>query len=129
MVKKILVIMLMLLSFSGMADASSVPNWYWLYSDDTMTTYIDNAHVLKDDYCAIVWTKCIFRSGPYNGDVLYMQWYITRDGKISWIYGKERKADGRITYHYPDSNYSDKSVTESPKFQKLYDLIWPSSQA
>lgn len=119
--KKILFLLSLLLAFCMPVFADQ---WYWLSSDDTMTTYLDNEHVYKDDDCAIVWTRTEFHSGRMAGSVIYMQWHVTHKGKISYIYGHGRKANGRLTQNYPDSSYWNKSVLDSPGFINLYTLIW-----
>ena len=66
-VKKMIVTLLLLLTMAGAASAAE-PSWYWLCSDATSTTYLDNNHVYKNDDCAIVWTRTNFQSGAMAGE-------------------------------------------------------------
>lgn len=122
-VKRTIVTLLLLLSMTGAASAAE-PSWYWLCSNATSTTYLDNSHVYKNGDCAIVWTRTNFQSGALAGDVVYMEWLVTRSGVISYIYGHGHNANGRLTQHYPGACYWNKAVSSAPKFKKLYDLIW-----
>ena len=124
-VKRTIVTLLLLLTLAGAASAAS-PSWYWLCSDATSTTYLDNSHVYKNDDCAIVWTRTNFQSGAMAGDVIYMEWHVTRAGEISYIYGHGHRANGRLTRHYPGAYYWNKAVSSAPNFKKLYNLIWPA---
>lgn len=94
-------------------------SWYWLFSTDEMTYYLDNTHVFKDENCAIIWTKCVI-----SGTIVLMQWHVTKDGRISWIYGRSQRPDGSFTYTYPDASKFNKSVDMSIHFKQIYSLIW-----
>ena len=126
MIKRLIIILTILVGcvFSNVSAYSQEDdpnaNGYYLFSDKSANMYLDNSHVVKSDTYAIVWTK----TETSDGDCYLMQWYVTKSGQISWIYGRGHRANGSQIYMFSSPQVQNASVSSSAHFQQIYDLIW-----
>ena len=119
--RKIIIALLFL--FSCSVIPSFAANWYYVAGDDTISFFVDNSSVIKNNHEAVVWVKTINTDGNY---ALRQVRLTYSPHTFTFLSENFYDATGNIIHSRIYSSYSQKTVPVPPDtfVDAIWHLIW-----
>ena len=120
--RKFMIVLLLL--FSCSIIPSFAANWYYVASDDTISFFIDNSSVIKNNREAVVWIKTVNADGSYE---LRQVRFTHSPRTFTFLSENHYDSTGNVIHSQIYSSYAQKTVPIPPDtfVAAIWRLIWP----